>query len=134
MESIVEITRLEEGEAGTMGALRVNKRLECLTLEPQDRFNRQGISSIPAQQYRCERVRSPRFGETFAVCGVPGRDHILFHPGNLVEDTQGCILLGTRFGAVRGQRGVLDSGIAFERFMTLLRGQETCHLTIAEHY
>lgn len=134
MESIVEITRLEEGEAGTFGVLRVNKRLECLTLEPQDRLNRQGVSSIPAQQYRCERVCSPRFGDTFAVYGVPGRDHILFHPGNVAEDTQGCIVLGSRVGSLRGRRGVLDSGAAFGRFMDLMHGQEAFHLTIAEHY
>ncbi len=134
MEPIVEITRLEEGEAGTFGALRVNKRLECLTLEPQDRLNRQDVSSIPAQQYRCVRVHSPRFGETFAVDNVPGRQHVLFHSGNVAEDTHGCIVLGSRVGSLHGQRGVLDSGAAFARFMTVLQGQDVFLLTIAEHY
>lgn len=134
MGRVVEITRVEEGEAGTFGVLRVDKQLVCFTLEPRDMFNAQNVSCIPAQQYHCARVHSPRFGETFGVMDVPKREHILFHPGNVATDTQGCILVGSRVGALRGIRGVLDSGEAFREFMGLLQGQDRFHLTVVAHY
>lgn len=133
-EPVVEIVRLEEAEEGTFGVLRLNKRTLCLTLEPTDRLNERDHSSIPAQQYRCRRTVSPRFGETFEVTGVPGRDHVLLHPGNTARDTRGCILLGERFGPVDGVRSVLDSRRAHAAFMALLAGRDGFHLTIAEHY
>ena len=57
------------------------------------------VSCIPAGSYVTRRVTSPKFGETFEVTGVPGRANILFHHGNTEEDTEGCILLGSSFGA-----------------------------------
>ncbi|WP_147819716.1 DUF5675 family protein [Salidesulfovibrio onnuriiensis] len=134
MLPVVEITRLEEGEAGTIGALRLNKQLICLTLEPPDRENARNVSSVPAQQYRCSRVRSPKFGETFEVNDVPGRSSVLFHPGNVVEDTRGCFLLGRHVGALRGRRALMASGEAFREFLALLEGVDSFHLTIREEY
>lgn len=134
MVPVVEITRLEEGEAGTFGVLRINKQLLCLTLEPPDRENRANISSIPAQQYHCKRVRSRRFGETFQVEDVPGRTAILFHPGNAVEETKGCFLLGRHVGTLRGDRAVLSSGQAFGEFLAALKGHDSFHLTVTEGY
>jgi hypothetical protein len=58
------------------------------------------VSCIPAGTYRCHRVVSPKFGPTYQVMAVPGRDHILFHAGNVEENTEGCILLGEAFGAL----------------------------------
>ncbi len=134
MLPVIEVIRLEEGKAGTVGALRLNKQLVCLTLEPPDRENQKNVSSIPAQQYLCERVLSNRFGETFEVIDVPGRSSVLFHPGNVVGDTQGCFLLGRNVGTLRGDRAVLASGEAFRSFLELLNGYDTFHLTIREEY
>lgn len=134
LEPVVEIVRLEESDLGTFGALRLNKRLVCATLEPPDRENAADVSSIPAQQYRCLRTVSPRFGETFEVADVPGRSHVLFHPGNTVGNTHGCILLGGGWGPVGGERGVLASRAAFAGFMELLAGRDAFHLTIYERY
>ena len=134
MIPIVEITRLEESSAGTIGVLRLNKRLVCLTLEPPDRENEKNVSSIPAQQYTCSRVRSNRYGETFEVRDVPGRSAVLFHPGNVASDTMGCFLLGKHVGTLRGDRAVLASGKAFQEFLGLLDGYDVFHLTIREEY
>jgi hypothetical protein len=134
MEPVVEIVRLEESREGTFGALRLNKELVCATLEPQDRLNATDVSSIPAQQYRCLRTRSPRFGETFEVADVPGRSAVLLHPGNTRDDTRGCILLGTAWGRVPAGRGVTASRAAFKDFMDRLAGHDAFRLTIYEHY
>jgi len=131
---IVELIRLEEADCGTIGALKVNKQVFCVTLEPEDYENAPDISSIPAQQYTCQRVVSPRFGETFEVLNVPARSDILFHSLNIVSETKGCIGLGEHIGKLRGNRAILNSGQTFKRFMQEMEGEERFHLTIKEEY
>ena len=132
---IVELIRLEEDEErGTFGVLKINKEVFCVTLEPADRLNAPEISSIPAQQYICRRVQSPRFGETFEITNVPGRTHVLFHAGNRVEDTLGCCLVAQHFGRLKGNRGVLNSGGTHRALMIVMAGQDEFHLTIREVY
>ena len=120
----VDIIRIEQGREGTFGVLRINGQAWCVTLEPPDYGNVENISCIPSGRYVCRKVESPRFGTTFEVVDVPGRSHILMHPGNLVEDTQGCVLLGRQFGLLHGNRGVLNSGRTFRDFMDYLRDVE----------
>lgn len=135
MRPILEIIRLEETEEwGTFGVLRIQKEVFCVTLEPADRLNRVNVSSIPAQQYLIERHQSPTFGETFRVKDVPGRSAILFHPGNVQGNTEGCILLGQYFGKLKENRAVLNSGASFKAFMEALSGHDVAHLTIKETY
>ena len=132
---IVEILRLEEHcSFGTFGALRVNKSVYCVTLEPSDRENEINASSIPAQQYICRKYRSPKYGETFRVMNVPGRTNVLFHSGNVAKHTKGCILLGQYFGKLKGDRAVLNSGKTFEQFMSLMKDVNFFHLTIREEF
>lgn len=135
---IVELIRLEEDfDYGTFGALKVNKQIYCATLEPADLLNATSVSSIPAQQYMCVRHKSPRFGETFMVSNVPGRSHVLFHPGNTKNDTEGCILLGQYWGKLSGPNGaraVLNSGNTFKEFMNKMSGVNEFHLTVSEVY
>lgn len=131
---VARLIRLEESEQGTIGVLLIDAEVFCFTLEPSDLLNAINRSSIPAQQYLCRRVNSPRFGRTFEVSFVPGRSEILFHPGNIATDTEGCILLGETVGKLKGKRAVLNSGATFRRFMTVLNREEKFHLTIKEGY
>jgi hypothetical protein len=131
---ILELARLEESSEGTFGVLRLDKQVFCMTLEPQDLLNKPNESSIPAQQYLCERWRSPKYGRTWIVKDVPGRTGILIHPGNLAEDTEGCILLGESVGKLRGTRAVKNSGKTFNNFMIATADEEVLHLTIKEAY
>ena len=131
--NIVELIRLEESEHGTFGVLRINKQVFCCTLEPPDRENEVSRSSIPAQQYLCKPVESPTHGGTFEVTKVPGRTHVLFHAGNVVKHTEGCILLGEHFGKLAGDRALLNSGKTFKNFLNEI-GRRPCHLTIYERY
>ncbi|WP_319469581.1 DUF5675 family protein [uncultured Pseudodesulfovibrio sp.] len=117
MIDTVELIRLEKGSEGTFGVLRLNGQVFCVTLEPPDNGNVRDVSCIPAGRYACRRVESPRFGATYEVCDVPERSHILFHKGNVTGDTHGCVLLGSRFGQLRGDRAILDSGRTVDRFM-----------------
>ena len=130
---VVELIRIEENEEfGTFGVLRINKQAFCVTLEPADRENAVGMSSIPAQQYKIRRHRSSKFGETYQVEAVPNRTEVLFHSGNQVEETEGCILVAQHFGKLGSARAVLNSGATFSRFMAAMDGFDVASLTIRE--
>lgn len=132
---IVELIRLEESvQYGTFGVLKIDKEVFCVTLEPPDRENQRNRSSIPAQQYLCWNRISPSYGETFEVKDVPDRNHVLFHPGNRVHNTEGCIILAQYFGKLKGDRAVRNSGETFKKFMQTMQGEQYFHLTIQEVY
>lgn len=130
----VRLTRLEESPQGTFGVLIICSQVFCVTLEPSDLLNEQNVSSIPAQQYQCIRIRSPRFGETFEIIDVPGRSHALFHAGNIVKHTDGCVILAQYFGKLYGDRAVLNSGNTFRKFMETMKDIDIFNLTIIEYY
>lgn len=132
---IVELIRLEgDFRSGTFGVLKIDKAVFCVTLEPPDRENASNISSIPAQQYICKRICSPKYKNTFEINNVPGRSHILFHAGNIITHTQGCIVLAQHFGKLDGHRAVLNSGNTFKKFMEIMENEKMFHLTISECY
>lgn len=129
--NIVELIRLETSDSGTFGVLKVDKRIFCLTLEPPEKQNWVNTSCIPCGQYVCSRHVSPAHGECYSVDDVPGRTHILFHAGNNVHQTSGCILVGERVGSLRGQRSVLNSRLTLNRLLEL---DDNFLLTISRDY
>ena len=132
---IVELIRLEEHSSfGTFGILKINKSVFCVTLEPSDKLNVRNVSSIPAQQYVCRKYTSRKYGKTFKVTEVPGRSSVLFHSGNVVDHTKGCILLAQYFGKLKGNRAVLNSKNTFNQFMDIMKGINFFSLTIREIY
>ena len=135
---VVEIVRLEENfQFGTFGVLKLNKELFCVTLELPDLLNKSSASSIPAQQYVCQRYSSEKYPDTFEVTNVPNRSFVLFHAGNRKKDTRGCILTAQYFAKLQGgwdDRGVWNSGKTFKNFMQRLKDYEQFHLTITEVY
>jgi hypothetical protein len=66
------------------------------TLELPWRENQRRISCIPAGEYLVRKMAptAKRPYEYFHVLNVPGRDSILFHPGNYTRQILGCILPG----------------------------------------
>ena len=135
----LRLIRLEENfKFGTFGVWVVNSRMMCVTLEPADLENRKNVSSIPAQQYICERYSSEKYPNTFQIMNVPDRTKVLIHPGNTKYHTEGCILLAQHVGLLNvggaTSRGVLNSGKTFRAFMALMNGVDRFHLTIKECY
>ena len=132
---MIRILRMnEDSQHGTFGALLIQEKPFCVTLEPSDRLNREFVSSIPAQQYLCKKHYSPLVHHTFRILDVPGRTDILFHPGNTAVDTEGCIILAQYWGKLHGNRAVLNSGNTFRNFMDILNPYDVFHLTIKEGY
>lgn len=93
----------------------------CNTLELPWRNNTTFVSCIPSGIYVCERVISPIKGETFEIKNVYNRSDILFHKGNIDDDTMGCILLGEGFGFVYNEPAVTGSKLAFDEFMGMMK-------------
>ena len=138
LRTCCKIIRLEEHAIyGTFGALLIDSQVFCATLELSDRLNHPNVSSIPPQQYTCRKTSSPKFGQTFEVMDVPSRSGILFHPGNTIDDTMGCILVARNWDDMylpRNMRGIVDSRPAFDRFMEIMDNVDRFNLTIVEAY
>lgn len=115
----------------------------AVTLERPWRTNRRGESCIPPGAYEASRCRaspdydfqdSPRFGNTFQVRNVPGRAQILFHRGNIDDDTHGCILVGESFNPVLGKPGITASREGFAEFLQILAQVDHFRLEIVEAF
>ncbi len=116
---------------GTFGILfDYDDSIICLTLEREWRNNEKNISCIPRGKYVCKRIQSSKFGDTFEVFNVSGRSHILFHKGNIEDDTHGCIITGKKIRMLKNKVAVLLSRIAFKRFMTVLNSDDFFELEI----
>lgn len=93
---------------------------------------------IPPGTYTCKRTikhSSSTVGhpyECFEVTGVEGHSRLLFHAGNTEMDSEGCILLGWRFGTAAGRPAVLESGLAHSAWMRLLQGVDAFELTVRQ--
>lgn len=113
--------RLRENEHGVFGVLCTEKVCICATLERPWLNNAPNVSCIAPGTYKAKRVQSPHFGETFEVV-VDGRSHILFHTGNWMTDSKGCIIIGYAYCVKNNQQALDMSGVAFDRFMGMLKG------------
>jgi hypothetical protein len=119
-------------EHGTFGSFELLKTPVCVTLEPYHRQNEKNISCIPAGDYVCKKVNSPKYGPTYEITDIEGRSHVLFHWGNFDTNTRGCVLLGEEFGKIGTDTAILSSKRAFREFMDLLHGFDEFTLTIVE--
>ena len=129
----IEIIRIEDNfQFGTFGVLLIQTEIFCVTLEPHEFSNKRNISCIPPGNYECERTVSLSFGTTYEINNIPDRDNVLFHAGNEVEDTEGCVIVAEKFGKLKGNRAVLNSGKTFTEFMNTMHPYEKFRLTIKE--
>lgn len=118
--------RMRETPDATYGRIEAEDCAQlCVTCERpwidanNDGLSDKNVSRIPAGEYRAFRRKSPSRGyELFELEGVPGRQNIQIHRGNVAKhDSQGCILVGSGFG----NGGVTGSKLAFEKLMRELR-------------
>ena len=135
----IKLVRIAYIDDGTFGVLFDEDTPFCLTLEREWRDNKRGESCIPAGHYICKRVQSPKFGDTFEVCDVFGRSHILFHWGAIEDDSHGCIIVGEQYERVylkpdfvKSKNGLLASGKAWREFQGRLREYRRFRLHIKD--
>lgn len=126
------LIRVGQSERGTFGVLRHGQIPFAVTLEEPWKDNERMVSCIPKGHYLCQRVRSPKFGDTFEVTQVPVRSHILFHKGNGLDDTQGCILVAEEFSGTFDHPMIVSSERGFGEFLSLLKGRQNFSLVITD--
>jgi len=81
-----------------------------------------GRPIITQGAYKCTRSAYVKGGyETFEV-HVEGHSRILFHKGNVEEDSAGCIVVAASFGEMRERTAVLDARTGFGRLMEATAG------------
>lgn len=136
MQNDMELTllRFEQTSEYTLGLLLGEGARPLMTLEPPWLINAQGASCIPARDYDCVRHYSPKFGETFWLTNVPNRQEIIFHSGNIVQHTRGCILLGLYTMRGVDTLAIHKSRIAMGEFLKLMKGQDTLKLVVTERF
>ena len=106
-----------------------------ITLELPNLDNQHLISCIPEGEYLCKETKSEKAnGRTFEVTDVPNRTGILFHPGNTIKDTHGCILTGLELGFINGEYGIRQSKAAFMKFLSLTKDVKEFNLSIKSIY
>lgn len=128
---VITIIRVQESEAGTFGVMAIDGDFFCWTLEPPDLLNLPEHSCIPTGRYLCRpEIMVHRQLRTYLVEAMPARTGIFFHPGNLVEETEGCIMPGVKVGDIKGQKAVLDSRLAFAEFMSRMASAPYARLEI----
>jgi hypothetical protein len=87
------------GEAKVIDDEKHETVFEFKTLELPWQDNQRRISCIPPGEYMVWKMTPTlkRPYEYFHVQDVPGRDAILFHPGNYTRSILGCVLPGESF-------------------------------------
>lgn len=127
---MVKIVRVRQTDAGTEGMLFASD-FACYTFELPWRQNKSNISCIPTGTYNVEMKLSPKFGFTYWVKSVENRNTILIHSGNYAGDvhknlkshTNGCLILGSKFGLLENQRAILNSRITVRKFINYMESK-----------
>lgn len=131
------LVRMVNAAEYTFGRLETPDSIQvCVTLEEpwrdgdNDGLGDTNVSRVPAGSYPAFRRLSPTRGyEVFELRDVPGRKNVQIHKGNSVEDTLGCILVGTDF---RKGGTITESKKAFDKLMKLLAGQDEFTLHVRD--
>ena len=104
----------------TIGNIYRGKELICCTIERPWLGNKPYVSCIPAGTYTIRPAKSPKFGDTYQVCDVVGRTHILFHKANKASELHGCIAPVSSYGIMDFEWAGFDSKPAYNKLMERL--------------
>lgn len=125
------LTRFDQTESRTYGILEsvpgpcpLEKPVNFgFTIEEPWRNNERKISCVPTGRYPIRKYYSETLGWCIAIDDVPDRTLIRMHIGNILEETEGCPLLGLKRGKLEGKDAVLYSHVAMQRLLKRFSGQ-----------
>lgn len=128
MENTLTIFRYESGACGTFGFAVMNGKAVCHTLEPQNRGGGRNCAVAPGT-YQLIMEWSPKFGRKLPTIIAPGRSGLRFHYGNFVDDTRGCVLVGTS----RGRALLIQSARALGALIELIERRNINKLNVIDY-
>lgn len=127
-------------EKSTTGILYIDGVKECFTLEDRVRelpfipvsvWKIFGVTAIPCGTYSIEINLSPKYNkEMIILLGVRGFSGVRIHSGNVAEDTEGCILVGTTVGKDRVNNSVEAMKSIYPKIKAALDNNEEVIITI----
>ena len=129
-----ELHRVAVLRDGAFGGLLHNGFPFAVTLErTYDELDEATVSTkIPLGRFHCTRSVFLGGGYSTFEIHVPGHSRILFHKGNVEEDSEGCVIVAENFGELRGAPAVLDSAGGFREFMRRASGVSGFELMVTE--
>ena len=131
------LQRFEKGAQGVFSHLfdSLGTKLCETCTHAYERADGQWEPKVPPGRWLCLRGVHSLDGvnkfETFSIA-VPGHTNILFHKGDVQEESQGCELLGMYKGVLGSEEAVLHSKDAFDLFMKLQVGVQQFWLTVED--
>jgi hypothetical protein len=93
----------------TIGELLDGNKFICFTLEEPWKDNQKSISCIPEGEYICKPHVGTKYKDVWNISNVKDRSAVLIHSGNTTLDIEGCVLVGSSRGIVKGLPAVLNS-------------------------
>lgn len=91
----ITLLRYHQSDRETLGMLKIGDFIPPLyTLELPWVNNLRNISCIPVGEYHVSTLETQKYKDVYHIKDVPNRNYILFHPGNFITQTKGCILIG----------------------------------------
>lgn len=114
------LQRVGEKHNATLGRLYVPGTNRIIyTLEDAWRDNKRNESCIPVGEYEFAphgwgQPANAHFKRVWRLKNVPGREGILIHSGNTIEDTSGCILIGFDSSVALGHAVIFHSRPAID--------------------
>jgi hypothetical protein len=127
------LTRYEVGEKGAYGNF-VSQDGSCAIVSMERTYLQSDgtwAPKIPANTYTCKLYKSPHFGYmVFQIMDVPGHDHIEIHKANWERQLDGCVALGLSEQSFADGEMIVNSKVAFDKFMALQTGVDEFKLTV----
>jgi hypothetical protein len=125
----VKLKREIISNKAVLGSLELESKEIAKTLENPWLNNEPFISCIPIGEYIVKTYSSNKYPNVWELQDVEGRSYILIHSGNVEEHTQGCILVGRKWGFLGENIAVLDSRNTLEKLRSILDDQFLLNIT-----
>lgn len=126
-EPRLELKTVAVREDGCFSVLLWDGRPFAVSVE---RTFENGRPVITQNEYKCTRSTYIKGGYEAFEIHVPGHTRILFHKGNVEEDSVGCVIVAGSFGVVRGRTAVLDARTGFGGLMELTAGLAEFYMVV----
>lgn len=134
VEADITLLRVSREPAGCFGVLLQDSiPFACTVERTYPLAGNVQLVKIPAGTYTCKKTIFHKKGyQTYEITGVAGHSRLLFHRGNVEDDSEGCVLVGQGFGLVSGRDGILYSTAGFHEFMRRAADRDSFTLVISE--